>query len=65
MFPLSKDLVNKSITLVTDLVSQPRMADVAQAALGFILHNVFSLFTTTVATEQHIFRYLEHLIKAK
>lgn len=30
IFPLSKDLVNKSITLVTDLVSQPRLADVTQ-----------------------------------
>lgn len=30
MFPLSKDLVNKSITLVTDLVRQPRLADVTQ-----------------------------------
>lgn len=30
MFPLSKDLVNKSITQVTDLVSQPRLADVTQ-----------------------------------
>ncbi len=48
MFPLSKDLVNKSITLVTDLVSQPRLADVTQWALGFLLYNAFSLFTSTV-----------------
>lgn len=30
MFPLSKDLVNKSITLLTDLVSQPRLANITQ-----------------------------------
>lgn len=30
MFPLSQGLVNKSITLVTDSVSQPRLADVTQ-----------------------------------
>lgn len=30
MFPLSKDLVSKSITQVTDSVSQSRQADVTQ-----------------------------------